>query len=260
MKKPKYSIIIPYWNAERWITRCASSLKQQTGPFEFIFVNDQSTDEGEARLREIADERFVLLGTYGDHKGVSAARNTGLLWARGDWIAFLDADDELLPGADKIYDGLAETGSPISQLNHIRCYVNRDGATTNPYDNAPGEYPLDNLPLAWFGVWNKLYKAELIKDIRFDETMQYAEDELFNLECLKRARGIHHGHGYLVKHNIENKDSLSHIRSAEDLIRQIQKLGDFIIANDDPALRKVAYNMMNFHVNSSWYWKAICGE
>ena len=257
-KAQKISIITPFYNAEPWIARCADSLRSQDGPFEFIFVNDHSTDGSEDVLRDHTDERFRLLqNTRG--KGVSSARNTGLDAATGNWVAFLDADDELMPGAYGLFENLLSTDADIHQDNHVRHYVAK-GTTVKMYENAPGIYPLDNLPLAWFGVWNKLYKRELLQEIRFDEAMSYAEDEIFNLECLAKARRIHHGADILVRHNIENKASLSHIRTDIDLIKQIQKLCDFMIAHDDPELRRLTYNLVNVHLSSEWYFRAIVKE
>lgn len=118
-------------------------------------------------------------------------------------------------------------------------------------------YDIYNLPQAWFGVWNKLYSRELISDIRFDEDMQYGEDELFDLECLTKTRQIHHGEGATVRHNIENMDSLSHIRTDKDLIMEIQKLLGFMATHQE--LRQLVYDLIMTRLNSSWYRKAICG-
>ena len=258
MERPKITEIIPYWNAKPWIGRCADSLRTQDGPFEFLFIDDHSTDGSEAELLKHTDERFMLLQNIG-RRGVSAARNHGLDNATGEWITFLDADDELMPGAYEKFEKLLRTDADIHQENHVRHYVDK-GVTRKMYDNAPGVYKLDNLPQAWFGVWNKLYRAELLRDIRFDESMRYGEDEILNLECLAKAREIHHGGDVTVRHNIENMESLTHVRTDADLIRQIQKLGDFILRHQDRELRRIAYDLMTVHLGSSWYWSAICGE
>lgn len=261
MTKPKISIIVPYKNAEKYIERCAESLKNQEGSYEFIFVNDHSTDDGYSVLYEATkeDERFIRITEKmpDDGSGVSWARNVGLEVARGEWITFLDADDEMLAGALKVYEDLTDLGADMYQEDHIRYYASK-GTAVKMYSNAPGIYGLDNLPLAWFGVWNKLYKRELLNGIKFDEEMKYGEDELFNLECLNKARSIYHGGNVTVKHNIENPDSLSHSRKAEDLIRQIRKLVEFLETHEDPDIRRAAYNTLTIHLGSQWYWDEIC--
>ena len=96
------SVIIPYKNAEKYIPRCAESLLQQDSNFEFIFVNDDSEDDGPEILKNYADSRFVMLYNSGC-PGVSGARNVGLANAEGDWITFLDVDDVMLPNDGELY-------------------------------------------------------------------------------------------------------------------------------------------------------------
>ena len=86
------SIIVPFKNAAPWIKRCADSLMAQDGSFEVIFVNDGSEDGSDDIVAEYAGDKFFLVDNE-DMRGVSGARNTGLKYAQGDWITFLDADD-----------------------------------------------------------------------------------------------------------------------------------------------------------------------
>ena len=257
MKKPEITVIVPYWNAEPWIGRCADSLRTQEGNFEFLFVDDHSTDGSTAELLKHTDERFVLLQNIG-RRGVSAARNHGLDNASGEWVTFLDADDELLPGALSIYaDDIQEGGAIIYQENHLRHYA-ATGATLRKFENPRGTYTTHNLPLCWFGVWNKIYKREPLQNIRFDEGLQFGEDEIYNLECLEIARAIRSSGRQTVKHNIENMQSLTHVRKAEDLIRQLKKLCEIMEKHKDPELRRTAYNTLAVHINESWYERGIC--
>lgn len=255
--KPTITVIIPYYNAKPWIARCACSLRAQEEDFEAIFVNDHSTDGSLGELLTVPDDRFVLLENY-RRNGVSGARNTGLDNASGEWVTFLDADDELLPGALSIYaDDIQEGGAIIYQENHLRHYA-ATGATLRKFENPRGIYTTQNLPLCWFGVWNKIYKREPLQDIRFDESLQFGEDEIYNIECLEIARVIRSSGRQTVKHNIENMQSLTHVRKAEDLIRQLKKLCEIMEKHEDPELRRTAYNTLAVHVNESWYEHGIC--
>ena len=240
------TLIVPFRNSANWIERCYKST-QQEGNFEVIFVNDNSTDGGEKLVPCINNERAP---------GVSGARNTGLDHAKGSWITFLDADDELLPNAYVKFDKMLETDALIHQSNHIRHYC-MTGQNINRWENHEGMYDLKRLPLIWFGVWNKLYSAELLKDIRFIEGMQYGEDELFNLECLKKAKRIHHIKDVVVKHNIQNMQSLSHIRKSEDLARELEELAAFIERTEDADVRAVAFDTLKQRIDTAWYRKAI---
>lgn len=258
MKNPKISVIIPYYNAERWLKRCADSLTSQEGDFEFIFVNDGSEDGSEEIINGIKDDRIKRV-RLNENSGVSAARNAGLLFAKGEWITFLDADDEMLPDAMwKFKTAMEKADADIYQFNHVRHYPKQD-LTQDKWHNPPGMHELNDLPRCWFGVWNKLYRAKLVLGLQFDEEMQYGEDELFNLECLAEARRIYTSDATTVQHNVENDNSLSRTRRDIDLIKEIQKLGDFVILHEDRGIRRVAYDLMTVHTATKWEWDVICG-
>ena len=94
------SVIIPLYNKEPIIERSLQSvLSQDYNDFEVVVVNDGSTDRSADIVRSINDPRIRLIEQ--ENGGPSKARNTGTKNARGEWILFLDADDELLPGALK---------------------------------------------------------------------------------------------------------------------------------------------------------------
>ena len=88
------SVIIPVYNADKFLERCVNSLLSQTlASCEFIFVNDGSTDASLSILQQFQqkDPRIRLVNQ--ENKGVSDARNAGLKIANGDYIGFVDADD-----------------------------------------------------------------------------------------------------------------------------------------------------------------------
>ena len=115
------SIVVPFFNRERFLRRCVDSvLAQGFGDFELIFVDDGSTDDSLLRLREYDDPRVRVL-TQDRNMGVGAARNTGVDAAEGEWIVFLDSDDELVPGAMAlIADRLARADRDVGGL-FFRC-------------------------------------------------------------------------------------------------------------------------------------------
>ncbi len=93
---PFTTVVIPLYNKERYIRRTIDSVLAQTvRHFELIVVNDGSTDDSRSIVREYTDTRVRLVDQ--ENRGVSAARNRGITEARGELIAFLDADDEWLP-------------------------------------------------------------------------------------------------------------------------------------------------------------------
>ena len=237
------SVITPYWNAERWLHRSCSSMHQQDGDFEFLLVNDSSTDNGEAIVRRYAcmDRRFIVLDNE-RQKGVSGARNTGIDHARGDWVTFLDADDALIGTAYKAFSKAIKRNAAanIIQLNHVRYYPKLNKGIVK-YNNAPGEYHVPDLPELWVGVWSKLFRAEFLEDIRFREGMQYGEDGLFVLECLAKDGRIFHAERDLhaVRHHFDNDQSLSHIKTAEDILEQIREYEAFMQRQGNKDLKKL---------------------
>lgn len=94
--KPVFSIIIPLYNKEKYISRAVNSaLNQSFKKFEIIIVNDGSTDNSSSVIAKIKDPRVRIINQK--NLGASNARNNGIKKAKAPYIAFLDADDEYLP-------------------------------------------------------------------------------------------------------------------------------------------------------------------
>lgn len=92
----KFSIIVPIYNAAKYLPQCLKSLIKQTETnFEVILVDDGSSDESPYICDKFAkiDTRFKVI--HQQNGGVSAARNSGLKVAQGEWLCFVDADDEV---------------------------------------------------------------------------------------------------------------------------------------------------------------------
>lgn len=233
------SVIVPYKDAERYLGRCLKSLADQDGEFEFIIVNDGSSDSGPdiAAAYSKKDGRFRLLDNE-RCPGVSGARNTGLDHVRGEWVTFLDSDDEMLPDAYKTLTSVIKPGVNVYQYNHVR-WVAKKNREIRKYQNQRGMYTSVKLPEAWFGVWNKLFRADFIEDIRFEERTNYGEDGLFVLECLAKDDRILHADfkARVCKHNLENKQSLSRIKTGRDLIKQAHLYEEFMLRQTSPQLR-----------------------
>jgi len=106
---PFISILIPCYNAERWVQQCIESALGQTYPNkEVIVADDGSTDRSLEVLKSFGDKIQVL---QTGHDGANVARNKLVAASRGDWLQFLDADDYLLP------EKLADQMQLVEQLN-----------------------------------------------------------------------------------------------------------------------------------------------
>ena len=267
MTEPLISVIVPFWNAEPWIERCVNSLKRQRGNFEFILVDDSSDDAGARIAHDLIedDERFSDY-CITPHKGVSDARNAGLFMSKGEWITFLDADDEMNENAYPRFMAMLEEDprALIHQANHFRWYE-RTQRLRQKYNNVQGKYKMDNLPLCWCMVWNKLYSAEYLKNVRFKGGLQYGEDELYNLECLvelKRRNKQPYIHcssePTMIKH-FENKGSLAHTKGEAEILQQARVLTDFVEEHPDPEIRRAVLALLSEHWSSPTYKKILCG-
>ena len=109
MAAPRFSVVIPMYNRARFIGRAlASCLSQDFVDFEIVVVDDGSTDGSPDVVGSIDDPRIRLI-RHAANRGRCPSRNTGMGAARGEWLVFLDSDDELLPGALRAIHARAST-------------------------------------------------------------------------------------------------------------------------------------------------------
>lgn len=107
-RKLKISVIIPIYNTAEFLPRCLDSVLGNTyWNIEVICVNDGSTDSSASVVEEFADKDTRIIALNQQNAGVSAARNTGLEIATGDYISFVDSDDWVHPQYFEILAGLA---------------------------------------------------------------------------------------------------------------------------------------------------------
>lgn len=225
----KISVIVPYYKASAWIRRCCESLHNNKGEFEFIFVNDRSLDNSESIVKEFTevDDRFLLYDNKYS-KGTSGARNTGLDKASGEWVTFLDVDDEYAPFAMNALNASIRMypDAELIQLNHVR--VTSQGVHMPRMFNPIGKYTLDHLPKLWMSTCNKLFKRDLIRGLEFITGLNHGEDELFVLNCLERARAVYCSEHIALLYHKDNPRSLSTVTSFDDLLSEQRALLDFL--------------------------------
>ena len=184
MSSPEISVIIPTFNrAEHVIRAIESVLSQSYKDYEIIVVDDGSTDKTKDALEHYMDRIKYI---YQDNSGVSSARNKGIMAARGEWVAFLDSDDEWLPEKLEIQiDCIKETKEQICFTN---IFVPCDGhhlnsrPVTEPKENKviftdPVNLILDGTRPLY--TQTMLIKKELLFKVGcFDELLKVGEDTL----------------------------------------------------------------------------------
>lgn len=212
------SVIIPVFNAEQFISETIKSVLSQTYEhIELILINDGSTDGSEAIIEEwlSEDERVVCVNQQ--NQGPSASRNNGLSRSMGDYILFVDADDELKPDSlEKMIKSISESDILIYGYENLFDKDAKNSTLVFPQKN--GHYSLNSV-IPSFGtlfsdnlihyVWNKLYKKECLQEVRFNESIKVGEDLLFNLEVLSNTQTISMSKDILYTHNWFNNDSIT---------------------------------------------------
>ena len=198
--RPLISVIVPAYNARRFLQSCCMSVVGQTYENkELIVVNDGSTDGSEILLREIEATNDVTRVITVENGGVSRARNIGIEAANGEYIAFLDADDRLMPDAlEMMYKKISDNNCDIAICQRTR--VRPDGVRINMsyFDDGEDrvwkgtealERSLEDHP-AGYSVWARLYKKSFVGSTRFREGIRIHEDSLFLFELFLKQPGV----------------------------------------------------------------------
>lgn len=189
------SVIVPVYNGEKYIKECLESIINQTyKDLQIIVVNDGSQDNTEAIAREIADKDSRVQLINKENGGVSSARNLGLKYVKNEFLTFVDSDDtldidmyEILMKYTKNNDyDIVHCGYKRINNNGIK-EVNGTGKSfiQNSYDAL--ECIIEG-KLFVGALWNKIYKTQLFKNIKFDETIKINEDILINYNVFKKSK------------------------------------------------------------------------
>ena len=204
------SLIIPVYNKAPFLKRCLASVADQSNKTAQIIVIDDGSTDGSAKICDYYEKMIGFEVYHTENRGVSAARNYGIEKAKGDYIAFLDDDDVLMPGAIGMMVRAARRGYNICQFGHYRCRWFEEFNPLKQYRALAQDYSFDYIPKYWVQVWNKLYKRQfLLKNkIEFKKGMQFGEDTLFNARCILANGGITHIEGATILHCLDDQESL----------------------------------------------------
>lgn len=184
------SIIIPCYNAEKTIKRCLESVISQTYKnIEIVIINDGSTDKTDSIIKKYINDNRIKYYNRSNH-GIGKTRNFGIKEATGEYITFLDSDDYLPNDAiDNLYK--------LAQKNKLDLvvsdyYVDNKNIKSEKIKSFPITNVKNNPNLIFdinLAPWNKLYKKELIENIKFEENLKY-EDAPFVIESIIKAKKI----------------------------------------------------------------------
>jgi len=194
MKKDKpfdISVIIPIYNAEKYLQECLDSvIGQNFSNFEVLLINDGSSDNSGNICNEYAEKYNYIKVFHKENGGVSSARNTGLNVVQGKWITFVDADDYLLPDAfATLHNTAINSDSDLILANTLRL---KEGKLSPLHKMKEETTSNVVLSLKQFSLWGYLFCAEIIKnaDVRFVDGLAYSEDRVFIYQVALQCKAI----------------------------------------------------------------------
>ena len=206
MQSKRLSVIIPgYNNPELWWRRCLNSVIANLSQDDEVLCVDDGSSIRPTVLGEYArkDNRISVLYMT-ENRGLSAARNAALHVAQGEFVTFVDSDDEILPNTyTKVVDILKNSGSDIAMFGVRSIWVNERLMK----DNVPRQEVIGEMSPEWLMelysnsllnyAWNKLYRRSFLQsnDLSFDLDGMPCEDIIFILNCI-----MHKARWALVEH------------------------------------------------------------
>lgn len=223
---PDISIIVPIYNAEKYINKCIDSILNQTKKeLEIILINDGSTDNTEKLIKSYKDKRIKYFKNT--NHGIGYTRNFGIDKATSKYIMFLDSDDYLEKTAcEKLFNKIEKDKLDIVMSDFYKDYGDRVEEIKLPSfkDSSLKDNP--DIITEYLNPWAKLYSAKLLKDnkIKFVEDLKY-EDAPFVIEALDKANKIgkiDECLNYYVIHN--NSETTVRDRKCFDILKIIDKI------------------------------------
>lgn len=214
-KLPKVSVIVPVYNAERYIERAIVSLMEQTlEDVQFIIIDDGSQDNSVSIINQIIERYPQRLGSVTlitrENRGVAATRAQGLKLASGEYTIHLDSDDWIEPEMlESLYSRAVDEKADIVICDYFLEYENSQVyVKQSQCDNYIGG--LLTGVIGGFS-WNKLIKNSLHKNIEitFDSRLDYLEDFHYMIKIFKCADIIAHVNNAYVHYNQLNESSIT---------------------------------------------------
>lgn len=264
---PAVSIVMPVYNVEKFIKKSILSvLKQTFSDFELIIVNDGSADSSMDVANQYAVEDNRILIVNKSNGGLSDARNEGLKNARGEYILFLDSDDEI---SEKLLEitvkKIRESNADLVMFGYHKDTMNKDekllysnkikilGGTYTQSEKKRIEISSELLDLMGY-AWNKLYNRKFIidNDISFEKGLSLIEDIVFNKKALIKATKISILEETLYHYKQRNRKSLVNtfrLNTFELQMRAIECRKE-ILMNWRIDLNILEKNIANLHVNA----------
>ena len=213
-KEPLISIIIPIYNGEKYIQKTLDKLTNINSSKEIIVINDCSSDNSLDLLNKY--KKNIILINLKENQGVSNARNLGIQKASGKYVGFVDVDDSFENEIfEKMLSKIEKTNSDVCICNYDEFFEINNIITKSKYvyenetlnqNEALSNYLIDNISPA---IWDKIYKTEIVKDIKFNKDLAIGEDILFCLNVFIKCKSFSFVNEYLY-HYLQQSNSVMH--------------------------------------------------
>lgn len=213
ISNPLVSIIVPIYNAEKYLDKCIASIAKQTyANIEILLINDGSNDRTESICQEFAQGDNRIRYYYQSNSGVSEARNKGLDEAKGDYFLFVDSDDWLKENAveEFVRVALVEEADVTILKRYVVCksgvlFESQKDLEQYSHDNLVEELLLDKIGNH---VIIKLFRKDVWEGLRFLKGIVY-EDMYVMAQIVLKAKKIVYREIPVYYYNRANEDSLT---------------------------------------------------
>lgn len=234
------SIIIPVYQVEKYLEKCLESVINQTyKKIEVILIDDGSKDNSGKICDEYAQKDKRIIVIHKNNEGVSKARNVGIECAKGTYITFVDSDDFIHKDyIEKLYELCKHNNADLSicgtkNILENEKVVKKSRKYKKNLDKEDGMKELLNEKYYTCVIWAKMYKKELLKNIRFNEKTKIAEDLEVLYKVLDKCKKIsintfENLYYYRIRDdsatvNKYNSDWENEINICEEIIKFVEK-------------------------------------
>lgn len=259
-RKISVSVIIPVYNADKYLKKCLDSLISQTlNKIEIICIDDGSTDQSWKIIEEYTRQDSRVTGIQQKNSGAAAARNKGLEKAKGEYIGFLDSDDYV----DSDYFAALYKTAKKQNADIARAYVKVDPSggdlisqrftTLNGHSAYEDQYNIniknlisENKLNQRYVIWLAIYSRKMINDnsINFSPKILTGQDVLFNLKAGYCANKIVYVNSPVFYHRVMREGSLmtQFVRTASGIRSRLLVLNESVeFLNSKPDYEKSVY-------------------
>lgn len=250
---PKISIIVPVYNVEKYLEKCIDSiLNQSFRDFELILVDDGSTDNSGYICDRYKNQDDRIIVIHKENGGLSSARNAGIDISKGDFIGFVDSDDFIHRDMYKIlYNNIIKSEADLvickeqniyeDEYVELNSIVNERNLNMEELTSEEAIKKLYKVRTTFVYAWNKLYKRDLFKELRYPENKIY-EDEWLSPKLLYKSSKIVYIN-YSLYYYLQRKGSIVKSQFRVEKFDKVYALEDnvrFFKSNKEKKLHEIS--------------------